>query len=102
MGNTRRYRRRLHRHGTALHLIPGIPDDADPKVKDALALRNTASVTGRCPCCGATFETTWFAPGRIGQQVMEHESWCEALTDPPGYTEAVTAELRRLAGEAGR
>lgn len=97
MGASRRHRRRNSR---ALLFRPTIPDDGPTEAKNALALRRDANVTGRCFSCGATFRTVWLAP-KIGQAVMEHESWCEAQTDPPGYTEAVTAELRRQAGEAG-
>ena len=41
------------RTGRTLLVLPGIPDDLEPRLKNALAIRNTASTTGTCPDCGA-------------------------------------------------
>jgi len=65
-----------------LCLLPSIPDDLDPETKNALAIRNAATTSGICPCCGATAEV--YADREyalIFHAVYRHESWCDALTD---------------------
>lgn len=70
--------RRRHR---ALYVLPSVTDDTDPKVKNALAIRNAASVSGRCPSCGAVMQIVSWEPGEIGEARMEHEHDCPALVD---------------------
>lgn len=65
-----------------LYVLPSIPDDLDEETKNALAIRNAASTTGRCPDCGVTptvyldreFES-------VAHAVFEHEPTCRSLTD---------------------
>ncbi|MDA8297422.1 MAG: hypothetical protein M0004_12700 [Actinomycetota bacterium] len=75
MSAGRKYRRQIRRR--ALFVLPVIPDDAPVEVKDGLALRNTATMTGRCPACGAVAElATDPCPGEMVHAVMEHETDC--------------------------
>ena len=37
-------------------VLPGVPDDASSEDKHAAAVRNTATIAGRCPDCDATIE----------------------------------------------
>jgi len=70
------------RTGRTLLILPRIPDDLEPDVKNALAIRNTASTTGTCPDCGAESQLYLDTdePG-IGHLVFRHENDCRALTD---------------------
>lgn len=38
------------RRGRVLFVVPTIPDDARPELKDALSLRRRALLAGECPC----------------------------------------------------
>jgi len=60
----------------ALIVLGEVPDDAPAELKDALARRSQASVTGVC-ACGATVEIVE-APGTDGlaRGVMVHEPGC--------------------------
>lgn len=69
---------------STLFVLPEIADDLDVETKNALAIRNAASTSGRCPDCGAEpelyrdreHEGIWHA-------VFRHEPNCGALTDAP-------------------
>jgi hypothetical protein len=76
MSAGRPFRRRAQRG--VLYVGPDIPDDADPVTKNALALRNTANLSGRCPSCGATFTLLADLPG-VRHLVMGHEDGCPVL-----------------------
>jgi ribosomal protein L32 len=77
MSKARRGRRRT---GRTLVITPTIPDDASPELKDALAIRNAATATGRCPSCGAVAKiVTPPTPGGAGEAWMAHEDGCPAL-----------------------
>ena len=69
MSAGRRYRRRV---GPVPALLPSINDDWPAALKDALAIRNAASLNGRC-ACGAV--ATVSPPGQDGvvHLVFEHE-----------------------------
>jgi hypothetical protein len=70
------------RAGRTLLLLPGIPDDLEPRLKNALAIRNTASTTGTCPDCGTTpqlYRDTQY--DGVMHMVFQHERHCRALTD---------------------
>jgi hypothetical protein len=78
MSAGRAYRRRIRRGGV-LFVLPSIPDAAPAEIKDALAIRNTASRTGRCPRCLAGVEYDGpLEPGKVAQAWMAHEEWCPA------------------------
>jgi len=71
---------RAQRGRRTLYVIPAISDEADPKVKDGLAIRNAATRTGQCPRCGARVEIIVApSPGTVGEARMQHEDWCPAL-----------------------
>lgn len=72
-----RARRRKGRR--VLYIGPEIPDDASPALKNALALRQEANLTGRCPSCGATFEVVAGSVPGLWHGVMEHEDGCPVL-----------------------
>lgn len=79
MSNFRRNRRRNRR---TLVATPSIPDDASPELKNGLAVRNAATLTGRCPGCGAVAKIVAPpTPGGIGTARMEHEDDCPALLE---------------------
>jgi hypothetical protein len=63
-----------------LYVLPPIPDDLEPAVKDALALRNAATTNGRCPSCGAVGELALVEHG-IFSYTFRHEHGCDAVTD---------------------
>lgn len=70
------------RSGRALYVLPSIPDDLPEEVKDGLAIRNAASIEGRCPSCGARGEIEADdVHDRIFHLVFRHEPWCQALLD---------------------
>lgn len=65
-----------------LLLLPSIPDDLEPEIKNALAIRNAASTTGRCPDCGAEPAIHRDPENELLiHAVFEHEPECRALTD---------------------
>jgi hypothetical protein len=71
----------MTRPARVLYVLPSIPDELDPEIKNALAVRNAAGTTGVCPCCRARGKPT--RPDRLGfyHLTFRHESWCAALTD---------------------
>ena len=75
----RSYRRRLGR-GRVVYVGPEVREDATTALKNAMALRNVANISGRCPSCGATFVLDRpLRPGEISTAVMEHEGGCPVL-----------------------
>jgi hypothetical protein len=70
------------RKGSVLYVLPQIPDDLEPTVKNALAIRNACATNGVCSGCGAVGE---LHPDRriakVWRYVFRHEPWCPALTD---------------------
>lgn len=42
----------------ALYMLPAIPDDAPDDIREALARRRIAALTGRCPCGEISTELT--------------------------------------------
>jgi hypothetical protein len=86
MGASRRYRRRLlrpasnTRRGPRLLLLPEISETMPPVLRDALAIRNAATVSGRC-ACGAVRQLD--GPGPIQPDTVRwatflHEADCPA------------------------
>lgn len=66
---------------------PRIPDDAPTAIKNALAVRNAATVAGRCSCGAvAVFNRakTERAPAGLAVLDMPHEPDCPAV-DPALY-----------------
>lgn len=80
MSAGRRYRRLIRQSAVTAYVVPEIPDDASPEMKNGLAVRNAATMTGRCPACGSVAELIE-APGadRIGRARISHEKECPAL-----------------------
>ena len=70
------------RTGRTLLVLPGIPDDLEPRLKNALAIRNAATTAGRCPDCGAEPDLYLdIHHAGVGHLVFRHEPDCHALTD---------------------
>ena len=78
MSAGRSYRRRIHR-GRVMFVLPEIPDGATAALKNALAIRNTATRSGECPSCGATATVTRELSPGVREARMEHEDGCLAL-----------------------
>lgn len=78
MSAGRRHRRAVAKR--SLFVVQEIPESADSAMKDALAIRNAATLSGRCPSCGASAKLVVPPrPGRVGEARMAHESGCPAL-----------------------
>ncbi len=73
-----RFRRRLS--GAVLYVLPTIPDDASSTLKDALGVRNAATVSRRC-ACDATGTISGPDSHGIYHLVFEHELDCPATND---------------------
>lgn len=74
--------------GPTIYVLPDIGDDMPARLKDALAIRNVANTTGRCPRCGATAENEdgtpfdWVVrPGQVVHAYYRHENYCTADND---------------------
>ena len=70
------------RRGGVLYVLPSIPDELDPELKNALAPRNACMVEGRCPSCGA--EPDLYRDAELEgvfRAVFRHDPDCGALTD---------------------
>lgn len=67
---------RLEGIGTALVLLPVIPEDAPYRVREGIARRRLVAVNGSCPC-GAHLDTST-AP--VGLAAVEHDQLCPAAT----------------------
>ncbi|MGP3977873.1 hypothetical protein ACTWQF_28425 [Streptomyces sp. 8N114] len=72
----------------ALIVQPSIPDGASDALKNGLAIRRAANVTGHCPGCGARVQMpnrqqrrAAARTGKIIHLAMEHEHGCGALLD---------------------
>lgn len=71
-----------------LFVSPAIPDGASPALKNALATRRIANVTGQCPDCNVTAVLPNRARRRAAARTgialhvaFEHEAWCACLID---------------------
>ena len=60
-----------------LAILPSAGDDATDAVKLALAVRNAASVTGRCACGAVASNPVEVSPGVFSVR-FEHEHDCPA------------------------
>jgi hypothetical protein len=72
-----------------LYVVPAVPDKAPQLIKDGLAMRRTAVLTGRCSGCGAAFTLPNRAQrragkGRVTSGTVWHESDCLAADDVVG------------------
>jgi hypothetical protein len=82
--NSRRRRPRrgppveLVAQGRELFILPRLDDDAPPNVKQTIATRRAASVTGRC-ACGADAQVATILPGVVYRATFEHEHGCPAV-----------------------
>ena len=83
MSRRRRPRVPGTRRAPTLYALPAISDELDEQTKNALALRNAATVEGRCPACGIEPE---LIPDRmlagVWHLVFRHEDGCPVLRDP--------------------
>jgi len=66
------------RPGRRKFVLPTVSESDPPEVRNAVAIRNAATVAGLCPCCGARFvlERT---PGGVTVLNMKHQDGCPAL-----------------------
>ncbi|HVA04760.1 MAG TPA: hypothetical protein VMU64_13570 [Acidimicrobiales bacterium] len=64
----------LTKVGEVLYVLPSVPADAPDELKDAIALRNAATVAGRCSCGAVIAEA-----GDTAQ--LMHEPGCVASDD---------------------
>lgn len=74
------------------YVLPVIPEDADPEIREGLARRRLAALTGQCPC-GADSPTLTRqqrraqerrqakAANTILRAAFEHENDCPAVDD---------------------
>jgi len=62
--------------GRALFVVPALKDDDPPELRQAIGCRRSATLHGRCECCGARRRLR----GR-GHAVVEHEAECSADDD---------------------
>ncbi|MFY9586741.1 MAG: hypothetical protein WAT66_04720 [Actinomycetota bacterium] len=79
-GRRARQRRRERENEKILILVPSIRDGSSTELKNALATRNHATVSGRCTC-GAISRFSHVDDQGIGHLVMEHENDCPASDD---------------------
>jgi hypothetical protein len=78
MSAGRRFRRRA-RSGV-LYVGPEVIEDATVEMKNALALRGAANLSGTCPACGATFVLDQLPrSGEVTTARMVHEDGCPVL-----------------------
>ena len=68
------------RSDRVLLVLPTIDDDLPANVKNALAIRNAASASGKCPDCGALGTIERVSHG-VYSVTFRHEPDCGALTD---------------------
>ncbi len=63
-----------------LLVLPVVPEDAPYAVREGIARRRVAAVSGECPC-GAVVDFGELLPGEVGIGEVFHERWCPADTD---------------------
>jgi hypothetical protein len=68
------------RPGRTVFVVPAIGDELDEQLKNGLAIRNEATVSGVCPACGARGEWRPIEPG-IWSVTFRHGPNCRALHD---------------------
>jgi hypothetical protein len=79
---TRRPRVPATRKQNALYILPSIPDELSPELKDGLAIRNACATEGVCTGCGAVGVLSADAEYEgIFHYTFQHEPSCGALTD---------------------
>ena len=65
-----------------LYVLPAIPDELPPELKNALAIRNACATQGVCPHCGVVGEVQPDAELEgLFHYTFRHEPWCAALRD---------------------
>jgi hypothetical protein len=66
--------------GDVLHVLPAIDDAWPPELKNAVARRRRATLSGRC-ACGARFRVLGQDAAGVMHAGMEHERDCPASDD---------------------
>lgn len=64
-----------------MFVLPGVPDDASPRLKRAIKARHTCATTGRCPLCGAEQNFMGFDHRDHGHAETWHESDCDVAEE---------------------
>lgn len=77
--------------GRILYVLPAIPDDAPYRIREGIARRRVATITGECPCGGKRDGLPIGERGRVTVTEFPHQPRCPAITS------ALTKELRRWA-----
>jgi hypothetical protein len=64
-----------------LYVLPQVPEDAPPEVREGIARRRLTALTGRCPCgAEAPLPIPANVPaGVVSQPVIRHEDDCLAV-----------------------
>ncbi|HVA03482.1 MAG TPA: hypothetical protein VMU64_06990 [Acidimicrobiales bacterium] len=78
MSNGRRYRRRIT-SGSTVFVLPEIPEDSPPEVREGLARRALVATTGKCPCGAELVIPHDLEPGTVTTITIEHEPGCPAV-----------------------
>jgi hypothetical protein len=69
------------RNPRRLCVLPSIPDQLDPKLKNALAIRNACAIEGKCHACGTVGELEPDPTELMFHLTFRHEDWCPVLSD---------------------
>lgn len=89
--------------GEVAYLMPAIRPNMPPRLRRLLELRRAATIAGCCPRCSASATRGAPLAPRLGELVMEHESWCPVADDTVGPLLARywQAQARRQATDGG-
>ena len=74
--------------GRGVALVPVIPDHAPPRVREGIARRRLAAVTGQC-ACGGTVDYDAARAGQVQVAELHHARLC------PADTATLTDAIRR-------
>jgi hypothetical protein len=66
--------------GRVLYVLPVIPDNAPTTVREGIARRRTAALTGHCPCGARAHYPQQIKAGQVGTAQIVHHDRCPAVT----------------------
>lgn len=69
-------------HGRVLFVLPTIPENAPFRIREGIARRRIATMTGECPCGGKRDPFSAIKPGSVAVADFPHEPRCPAITGP--------------------
>lgn len=67
--------------GRVLYILPVIPEDAPYRIREGIARRRIATLTGECPCGGTRGPRPKAQPGTVMVSEFAHEPRCPAITE---------------------